>query len=152
VYFRERDQQLGYTHPTELYRVDGLMGFKDHKGRKAVIEMAADTMQYGAVSKGWKEAMASGPVLILDGEVKENDAVVLFSHVGSLNMGAYGNLAEYIAPFNAQNYFTGSMIGANTMIVYENGTVYITGLVPEPTTATLSLLALAGLAARRRRK
>ena len=69
VYFRERDQQLGYTHPTELYRVDGLMGFKDHKGRKAVIEMAADTMQYGAVSKGWKEAMASGPVLILDGEI-----------------------------------------------------------------------------------
>lgn len=69
VYFRERDQQLGYTHPTELYRVDGLMGLKDRKGRKAVIEMAADTMQYGAVSKGWKEAMASGPVLILDGEI-----------------------------------------------------------------------------------
>ena len=69
VYFRERDQQLGFTHPTELYRVDGLMGLKDRKGRKAVIEMAADTMQYGAVSKGWKEAMASGPVLILDGEI-----------------------------------------------------------------------------------
>lgn len=69
VYFRERDQQLGFTHPTELYRVDGLMGLKGRKGRKAVIEMAADTMQYGAVSKGWKEAMASGPVLILDGEI-----------------------------------------------------------------------------------
>lgn len=69
VYFREGKEHLGYTHPTELYRVDGLMGFKDHKGRKAVIEMAADTMQYGAVSKGWKEAMASGPVLILDGEI-----------------------------------------------------------------------------------
>lgn len=69
VYFRERDQQLGYTHPTELYRVDGLMGLKDRKSRKAVIEMAADTMLYGAVSKGWKEAMASGPVLILDGEI-----------------------------------------------------------------------------------
>jgi len=69
VYFREGDEQHGYTHPTELYRVDGVMGFKDRKGRKAVIEMAADTMQYGAVSKGWKEAMASGPVLILDGEI-----------------------------------------------------------------------------------
>ena len=69
VYFREGKEHLGYTHPTELYRVDGLMGFKDGKGRKAVIEMAADTMQYGAVSKGWKEAMASGPVLILDGEI-----------------------------------------------------------------------------------
>lgn len=69
VYFREGKDQLGYTHPTELYRVDGLMGLKDRKGRKAVIEMAADTMLYGAVSKGWKEAMASGPVLILDGEI-----------------------------------------------------------------------------------
>lgn len=69
VYFREGDEQLGYTHPTELYRVDGLMGLKDRKGRKAVMEMAADTMLYGAVSKGWKEAMASGPVLILDGEI-----------------------------------------------------------------------------------
>ena len=69
VYFREGKEQLGYTHPTELYRVDGLLGFKDGKGRKAVIEMAADTMQYGAESKGWKEAMASGPVLILDGEI-----------------------------------------------------------------------------------
>ena len=29
---------------------------------------------------------------------------------------------------------------------------YVTAIVPEPTTATLSLLALAGLAARRRRK
>lgn len=69
VYYREGDEQHGYTHPTELYRVDGVMGFKDRKGRKAAIEMAADTMQYGAVSKGWKEAMASGPVLILDGEI-----------------------------------------------------------------------------------
>ena len=69
VYFREGKDQLGYTHPTELYRVDGLMGLKDRKGRKAVIEMAADTILYGAVSKGWKEAMASGPVLILDGEI-----------------------------------------------------------------------------------
>ena len=34
----------------------------------------------------------------------------------------------------------------------QNGTVTITGSIPEPTTATLSLLALAALAARRRRK
>ena len=35
-------------------------------------------------------------------------------------------------------------------VVINNGTIYVS--VPEPTTATLSLLALAGLAARRRRK
>lgn len=42
------------------------------------------------------------------------------------------------------NNGTGSYVGLNT--------VTFSGTVPEPTTATLSLLALAGLAARRRRK
>ena len=69
VYFREGKEQLGYTHPTELYRVDGLMGFKDRKGRKARIAQVSDTTQYAAVDKGWKEAMASGPMLIVDGEI-----------------------------------------------------------------------------------
>lgn len=91
-------------------------------------------------------------VLTLDGALTENNAVVLFSHVDSLSMGPYGHMTEYTGAFYAQDYFTGSMIGENSMIVYDNGTVFITGLVPEPTTATLSLLALAGLAARRRRR
>ena len=38
-----------------------------------------------------------------------------------------------------------------TLITTDNGAVYVR-LIPEPSTATLSLLALAGLAARRRRK
>lgn len=69
VYFRDGKEQLGYIHPTELYRVDGLIGFKDRKGRKARIEQVSDTTQYAAVAKGWREAMASGPVLILDGKI-----------------------------------------------------------------------------------
>lgn len=69
VYFREGKEQLGYTHPTELYRVDGIMGFKDRKGRKSRIEAVADTAHYDMVSKGWKEAMASGPLLVHDGEI-----------------------------------------------------------------------------------
>lgn len=69
VYFREGKEHLGYTHPTELYRVDGIMGFKDRKGRKADIAAVADTMLYDMVSKRWNEAMASGPLLILDGEI-----------------------------------------------------------------------------------
>ena len=69
VYFREGKGQLGYTHPTELYRVDGLMGFKDRKGRMARMEIATDTTAYGAISKGWHSAMASGPMLILDSEI-----------------------------------------------------------------------------------
>lgn len=69
VYFRKGDEQLGYTHPTELYRVDGIMGFKDKKGRKAMIGYATDTTGYEAISKGWESAMASGPILVLDGEI-----------------------------------------------------------------------------------
>ena len=69
VYFRTGKDQVGYTHPTELYRVDGLMGFKDRKGRKAEIAYATDTTAYEAVSKGWHSAMATGPMLIVDGEV-----------------------------------------------------------------------------------
>lgn len=69
VYFRKDKEQLGYTHPTELYRVDGLMGFKDSKGRKARIATATDTTQYAQVSKGWHSAMATGPMLIVDGDI-----------------------------------------------------------------------------------
>lgn len=69
VYFRKAGERLGYTHPTELYRVDGLMGFKDRKGRKVRIECAADTLAYASVSRRWHSAMASGPMLICDGEI-----------------------------------------------------------------------------------
>lgn len=69
VYFREGKDQLGYTDPPELYRVNGLMGFKDRNGRKAMIEPVTDTTQYDVVSKGWHEAMASGPMLIIDDEI-----------------------------------------------------------------------------------
>ena len=47
------------------------------------------------------------------------------------------------------NYFSKMMVGSANGV---NGTVGIVAYVPEPATATLSLLALAGLAARRRRK
>lgn len=69
VYFRIGKEQVGYTHPTELYRVDGLIGFKDSKGRKARIAYATDTTAYEAVSKGWHSAMATGPMLIVDDEI-----------------------------------------------------------------------------------
>ena len=55
----------------------------------------------------------------------------------------------------ASRYLTGSeFIDDNTVLVYDSreGVVYLQQVVPEPATATLSLLALAALAARRRRK
>ena len=83
--------------------------------------------------------------------------VNLFSNIGTLKLGddlQYTGTDTF--EFNANQYFTGSMIGENTMVQFQNGSMSVTGLVtpmiPEPTTATLSLLALAGLALRRRRK
>ena len=55
----------------------------------------------------------------------------------------------------ASRYLTGSeFIDDNTLLVYDSseGVVYLQQALPEPATATLSLLALAALAARRRRK
>lgn len=67
VYFRKGKEQLGYTHPTELYRVDGVFGFADSKGREMVIAHCPDTLDYREVSGKMKSAMASGPLLLLDG-------------------------------------------------------------------------------------
>ncbi len=69
VYLRERNAQLGHTHPTELYRVNGLLGVRDRRGKKVCIESVADTTLYDSVSRGWTSAVASGPVLIRDGKI-----------------------------------------------------------------------------------
>ncbi len=69
TYLREGKALLGHTHPTELYRVNGLLGLRDRRGRKVRIESAPDTTLYASVSRGWTSAVASGPVLILDDEI-----------------------------------------------------------------------------------
>ncbi len=58
-----------------------------------------------------------------------------------------------IAGYDASNYFSTLSVGEYAL-VFQNSALYIqaTAPIPEPTTATLSLLALTALAARRRRK
>lgn len=68
VYFRIGDKVYGQTHPTETYRVDGVVGFKDKAGREMVIAYS-DTTQYQSVSSDWHTVMASGPMLVYDGEL-----------------------------------------------------------------------------------
>ncbi len=93
-------------------------------------------------------------VLRLDEIVNEDSMVLLFSGVDKVNFvfddTSIGGNGKYEC--SANQYFTGSMVGENTKLVFNEGNVYLTNLAPEPTTTTLSLLALAALAARRRRR
>ena len=90
-----------------------------------------------------------------------NNQVVLFNVGGVVTFGfdALTTTADdglvYIV--KATDYFTGNRVTESMKLVYDcsTGMVYLenaAGTVPEPTTTTLSLLALAALAARRRRK
>ena len=69
VYFRIGDEVLGKTHPTETYRVDGIIALKDKKGKKVLIAHS-DTTEYDAVAGKCHSVMASGPILIIDDEVQ----------------------------------------------------------------------------------
>ena len=94
-----------------------------------------------------------------DGEYSEDAKLVLFTDAGKVNFIYNGETVTATGnqtfTLNAADYFDGAAINDNTKVVFESGTVYLTEfnkVIPEPTTATLSMLALAGLAMRRRRK
>ncbi len=81
--------------------------------------------------------------------------IVLFSGVSAFNVGGVEfSSAETAYVFSASDYLKGDYVFETTALVYDGnvGVVYLVEAVPEPATTTLSLLALAGLAARRRRK
>ena len=92
--------------------------------------------------------------------------IVLFSDVSSFSLYTGENYSTLTTLTNdaenadkvystlASSYFTGWNITEDALLVYDvaAGVVYLDGAVPEPTTGTLSVLALAALAARRRRR
>ncbi len=115
--------------------------------------------------------------LLTNGNVQTFDdgftsQIVLFSGVSSLTLDGtpYGEAnaimmmaaadgeaavaSNTIYSTLASNYFTGWNITDSTYLVYDvgAGVVYLDKAVPEPTTTTLSILALAALVARRRRR
>ena len=97
-------------------------------------------------------------VLTLGAEYDPNSQIMLFSDVDTVkflqdNITATSNSA--MVTLNASDYFTGDWVNDKTILVYDKGNIYVSGVnvvIPEPATTTLSLLALAALAARRRRK
>ena len=99
-------------------------------------------------------------VLAGDAMYKVDDRVVLFKNVGQ-GIFAYDGInasvgTELRYKLLAADYFTGDGITTTTKLVYDSSTgqVYLEGVncIPEPATATLSLLALCALATRRRRR
>lgn len=128
-----------------------------HSGSSLVLDKSHIDLDGGCLTLNMLGEDKINLGLTLDGLLMEDSIVMLFSNIGTLKLGSdlqYTGTDTF--EFNANQYFTGAMIGENTMVQFQNGSMSVTGLVtpmiPEPTTATLSLLALAGLAARRRRK
>ena len=118
------------------------------------ITMAAGStleLNGGSIDLNGKALTFEGVItldLTVNGTVAWEESVLLFSDVASFN----GSTEDYTAL--ASDYFTGiNLSGYVVNLVYnaEDKTLSLHN-IPEPTTATLSLLALAGLAARRRRK
>ena len=68
VYFRVGDEVYGQTHPSEASRVDGVIAFKDKKGRKVLIAKS-DTTQYDEVAGKCHTVLATGPTLIIKDEI-----------------------------------------------------------------------------------
>jgi len=91
-------------------------------------------------------------------KINANTQLVLFSGVNGVYFGADGKMATAdsgIYYTRADQYFTGCpLIDEQTLLVFDSYAhiAYLHRMtIPEPATATLSLLALAALAARRRR-
>ena len=68
VYFRVGDEVYGQTHPNEASRVDGVIAFKDKKGRKVLIAKS-DTTQYDEVAGKCHTVLETGPTLIIKDEI-----------------------------------------------------------------------------------
>lgn len=131
-----------------------------NSGSALVLDNAHFDMAGGALTLAVTPAASEKIQLVLSFEshYTMDSQVLLFSNLGTVNF-IYDNITATpadasIYTLNAGDYFTGAGITELTSLVYDCGqnVLYLTNIVPEPTTTTLSLLALAGLCARRRRR
>lgn len=68
VYFRVGDDVYGQTSPSEAFRVNGVIGTKDRKGREVMIATCSPD-EYETVAGDWHSVMASGPMLLDEGQI-----------------------------------------------------------------------------------
>lgn len=97
-------------------------------------------------------------ILTLQTLYEADSQILLFTDVKTVEFvldNITANTTDESVMLNASDYFTGEWINEQTSLVYDKGTMYVTGVnyvITEPATATLSLLALAALSARRRKR
>lgn len=97
-------------------------------------------------------------VLTLQAQYETDSQVLLFTDINTVEFildNTKADIKDKSVILNAADYFCGDWINENTELIYDGSSVYVTGVnqvIPEPATATLSLLALAALVARRRRR
>ena len=68
TYFALNHNEISRTAKTEFFRTNALVAFKDKKGRKMDI-MLCDTTLYEHYTKRYHAALASGPLLVKDGNI-----------------------------------------------------------------------------------
>lgn len=140
-------------------------------GADNTLKLGRGSLNTGTLAMSWGDSVTSSPLTLLDGL---NNITIA---VGSVTTGAnnetsatvwlngvnVGSLASYNSKMNGGNANTQMSYLVNPNLTY--GNVLLTNrkletsteiatfaLLPEPTTAALGLMALAGLATRRRRR
>ena len=68
VYFRTGKEVFGQTSPSEAFRVNGVVGTRDKRGRKVMISSCSPS-EYEEIAGKWHSVMASGPMLVDEGEI-----------------------------------------------------------------------------------
>ena len=118
----------------------------------ATVTMA-EALTMGSTLRLSEGMTLSGDLVSTIKGMSKDGAVDLFTGVDALYLGnatVASTTLDATSGVNLSEYF--NFDGASNYYLGYNGTKVFAGVIPEPTTATLSLLALAGLAARRRRK
>ena len=68
TYFRIGDEIVGETSASESFRVNGVIGIRNRRGRSITITSCTPS-QYDKITEKWHSVLASGPVLLEDGEI-----------------------------------------------------------------------------------